>query len=313
MNNSICHITIASSIVLLCSHAIGQEVIKIVTPKRGNETIVITPDKPPQKLADLDQNYWNVFGNGTDQLLHTPKQLALGTLDSIPISIISNGKEKVRVNTWSIVDVGLIGLSSIGYGSINNPYGRATITFNKPGDKGYANIYLDNSHSGFLFIGSLGKPGGAEIEVDGTIKSRQGFVFPDGTVQKTAQIKGDTGPQGMQGPKGDKGDKGDRGDKGDVGARGPKGDAGPRGEAGPKGDKGDKGDGPVFWCASANGTTCSCGSSKLVSTVTSRADMVTSVEATMPNGKTCSASSVQNGVAPNATYHTGQVCICQGD
>jgi len=53
------------------------------------------------------------------------------------------------------------------------------------------------------------------------ISPRGGFEFPDGTVQITAQLKGE---------KGDKGDKGNRGDKGNPGPRGKKGDLGPKGK-----------------------------------------------------------------------------------
>jgi hypothetical protein len=119
--------------------------------------------------------------------------------------------------------------------------------------------------------------------VGGTVKARAGFVFPDGTTQLPAQIKGDTGPQGS---------KGDKGDKGDTGPQGPKGDA------------------ASLWCSAVNGGPCSCGSSREISRVYSRADAVTTVEVKLPNGSACTAGTVQIGVAP-ASYQAGQACLCE--
>lgn len=52
----------------------------------------------------------------------------------------------------------------------------------------------------------------------------------------SADLKGDTGPQGAQGPEGDTGPQGAQGPKGDIG---PQGVQGPKGDTGPQGLKGD--------------------------------------------------------------------------
>jgi len=88
----------------------------------------------------------------------------------------------------------------------------------------------------------------ASLTASGTIASTEGgFLFPDGTMQLTAQRIGPPGPQGLKGPRGDKGDigpqgsQGPKGDKGDIGPNGHEGPPGPAGPGGPKGDKGDPG------------------------------------------------------------------------
>lgn len=197
----------------------------------------VTPSKPPPvAIKQLDQNYWTASGNRTGKL-----ELTLGTWDAVPFSIISNGEARMRVNTWGVVDVGLVSLSSIGRGSIHNPIGRAGIYFHKLNDNDVANVFFDNSSTGVLYFGSEGKPGAARLEVDGTISSSGGYVFSDGTVQRTAQLRGD---------------KGDRGEKGDPGPEGRVGPTGPTGPTGPQGPKGE----PVaaFYCKAVDGGPCSC-------------------------------------------------------
>jgi hypothetical protein len=98
------------------------------------------------------------------------------------------------------------------------------------------------------------------LDVNGAIRTRSvGIVFPDATVQSTAQLVGPAGPQGAQGdpgaqgPQGDPGPQGSRGmagndgatgpqgPQGDPGATGPQGPTGPTGATGPQGPQGDPG------------------------------------------------------------------------
>jgi hypothetical protein len=80
------------------------------------------------------------------------------------------------------------------------------------------------------------------LSVDGMISSlADGFRFPDGTTQATAQL---VGPQGVQGPQGDpgvQGIQGPQGIQGAQGAQGPQGDPGPQGIQGIQGDPGPQG------------------------------------------------------------------------
>lgn len=71
------------------------------------------------------------------------------------------------------------------------------------------------------------------IQTQGSIQSSEGYKFPDGTVQITAQLKGDAGPQGNQGNPGPKGDPGPQGIPGPKGDRGPQGVPGVQGPPGP--------------------------------------------------------------------------------
>lgn len=160
--------------------------------------------------------------------------------------------------------------------------------------------------------GSLGVGTAApseRLDVNGRVRSRSGgFVFPDGTVQTTAQVAGPTGAQGPQGPVGPQGPQGPQGPEG--GPPGPQGDpgpVGPRGLAGPAGPQGPPGP-PVSTSAVCrdgiiNLNTPSCnslcsrgfiGSAFSPCTVTS-------------NTGSCSAESV---FANNQTF-LGRCCVCE--
>lgn len=90
-----------------------------------------------------------------------------------------------------------------------------------------------------------------KLEVDGMVSSREGFRFPDGSVQVTAAEGGQIGPQGPQGPPGPQGPMGPQGEpgtpggppgpEGPIGPRGPQGPRGPRGYTGPQGPQGPQG------------------------------------------------------------------------
>lgn len=85
--------------------------------------------------------------------------------------------------------------------------------------------------TGNVGIGTLAPT--EKLQVAGTLKVEgggNGIIFPDGSKQTTAMLKGDIGAKGDKGDigaKGDKGDVGAKGDKGDIGAKGDKGDPGP--------------------------------------------------------------------------------------
>ncbi|HVS20078.1 MAG TPA: FG-GAP-like repeat-containing protein [Planctomycetota bacterium] len=88
------------------------------------------------------------------------------------------------------------------------------------------------------------------LDVEGSVRARSGgFVFPDGTLQSTAQLVGPAGPVGPEGPQGADGSQGPQGLQGLMGPPGPQGDDGPEGDPGPVGATGPTGptgpEGPV--------------------------------------------------------------------
>ncbi|MEQ8844801.1 MAG: hypothetical protein RIB58_08085 [Phycisphaerales bacterium] len=93
------------------------------------------------------------------------------------------------------------------------------------------------------FVGINGVPTPSDpLTVNGRVRSLSGgFVFPDGTVQTTAQV---AGPPGPAGPPGRDGVRGPGGPIGDPGPPGPVGPAGPEGPPGPEGPRGPAGGPP---------------------------------------------------------------------
>ena len=88
-------------------------------------------------------------------------------------------------------------------------------------------------------MGILNNSPQAKLDVQGSVRSRSGgFVFPDGTIQQSADPVGPQGPLGSAGSAGPTGIMGDTGDKGPDGAAGPEGAAGPQGPTGPTGPTG---------------------------------------------------------------------------
>ena len=80
---------------------------------------------------------------------------------------------------------------------------------------------------------------GYKLDVAGSIRtSSGGIVFPDSTVQTTAQLVGPQGPIGPQGPQGVQGPQGPTGPQGPQGAQGAQGPQGPQGPVGPQGPPG---------------------------------------------------------------------------
>lgn len=68
-----------------------------------------------------------------------------------------------------------------------------------------------------------------------------GILFPDSTVQTTAQVAGPAGPQGPQGPAGNDGATGATGATGPQGPQGIQGPTGATGATGPQGPQGPQG------------------------------------------------------------------------
>ncbi len=113
-------------------------------------------------------------------------------------------------------------------------------------EKGSNKLYIANSTGIPLLSGdfSLGNVGinttnpGAKLHVEG-IAGVDGIMFPDGTLQLSAQM---IGPQGDPGPQGIQGDPGSQGKQGDTGLQGIQGDPGPQGIQGIQGIQGVSGD-----------------------------------------------------------------------
>ncbi len=95
---------------------------------------------------------------------------------------------------------------------------------------------------------------GAILHIGG-ISGVDGIMFPDGTLQLSAQmigpqgIQGDPGPQGIQGDPGPQGIQGIQGDPGPQGIQGDPGPQGIQGDPGPQGIPGDS-----HWLLSGNDT-----------------------------------------------------------
>lgn len=124
----------------------------------------------------------------------------------------------------------------------------------------------------------------ARLTVIGTIKSTEGYVFPDGTVQLTS----------IQGAKGPTGDKGITGDKGLTG------DTGPTGAPGPPGIR------TFAMCSNASNTAagnCDCGPSGVL---ISRAFSLGVCSAQADTGS-CNASGV---TTPAGVSFSGACCVC---
>lgn len=93
------------------------------------------------------------------------------------------------------------------------------------------------------------------VDVDGTVRARDGVEFADGSVLSTPTSVGvagpegpvgEVGPEGPSGPAGVDGPEGAQGPDGPQGAQGPAGPQGPQGPAGPQGPDGAQGPtGPV--------------------------------------------------------------------
>lgn len=126
-----------------------------------------------------------------------------------------------------------------------------------------------------------------DVEVGGSIRSRSGgVIFPDGTIQSTAQVQG---PKGDRGARGEKGDRGSRGPKGDIGLRGPKGE---------KGDIGPTGPSDTFVLCLGNNRMCNC---------LPRGELITA------QGGPCTVS-VPSSDSVNGTCSaspTGSCCLCR--
>lgn len=300
-------ISVCSMVSFSISFAAGE--LKPVSPGINIQKPDINIQKPLPDCGTICWGYWSLAGNKLSRLTN----FFLGTTDDTPLIIGTNNQERIRVRNYDSVKIGLINLSSF-FGNLQNHV--AVIHFLKDNeDEGKSNVNIANSTPGVLTITGAATPptNRGRLEVYGMINSRGsagGFMFPDGTVQKTAQT---TGPQGPKGDKGDPGPQGIKGDKGDLGSQGAKGDPGPQGPKGDKGDPGPKGDSAGIVCTSADGGTCNCGSAKLISMQTSRADGVTSVYVTLPGGKTCQGSTVQKGVGTGVSYYPGSACLCKVD
>ena len=294
-----------SVFVLLAGMHVAAGAADIQTPVSAGKalagTVVVQPVGP---LHVLDPAYWSISGNGqTDG-----KKNFLGTIDAQPLVFQTNGVEQMRL---AVNGLAWLRHLWIGYGTADGSKPAVPdITF-------YAapyNVNISAPTPGYVLINRAAGATGVilglagDLSADGKLISKKGgVVFPDGTLQATAQIKGDKGDKGdvgLQGPKGLTGDKGPTGAQGPVGAQGSKGDKGDPGPQGPKGDA------AGIWCAGTNGTPCSCGTSREVARQTSSAAMVTTVTVTTPTGQVCSGSTVQNGVAPSASYYTGSACLC---
>ncbi|OAB60335.1 hypothetical protein AY599_02545 [Leptolyngbya valderiana BDU 20041] len=153
-------------------------------------------------------------------------------------------------------------------------------------------LQVSNS-SGFVGIGTS-TPAEA-LDVNGRIRAGQGFMFPDGTVQTTAQLVGPAGPAGPAGPEGPRGERGPKGDQGDRGPIGPEGEQGPPGP-------------PVSTSA-----VCQDGdaglSTPLCSALCERgvvASALSPCEVTSDTGS-CSAISFDTG---GGTVRRGRCCVC---
>ncbi|MEQ8914927.1 MAG: hypothetical protein RIE03_21785, partial [Pseudomonadales bacterium] len=135
------------------------------------------------------------------------------------------------------------------------------------------------------------------LDVNGRIRAGQGFVFPDGTVQTTAQLVGPAGPAGPAGPEGPRGERGPKGDQGDQGPPGAQGEQGPPGP-------------PVSTSAVCQDgiiglPTPSC------SSICERgwiASVLTPCQVTSDTGD-CSATSAGGG--PTLPVYRGRCCVCE--
>ncbi len=92
---------------------------------------------------------------------------------------------------------------------------------------------------------------GAKLHVGG-ISGTDGIMFPDGTLQSSAQMIGPEGPQGNPGPQGIQGIQGDPGLQGIQGDQGSQGIQGIQGDQGPQGIQGIPGD--SHWLLNGNDT-----------------------------------------------------------
>lgn len=111
------------------------------------------------------------------------------------------------------------------------------VSLSRNGVSGLTVVDIDDPDAGpRLFLGQNRNVGirtdrpAYELDVVGQIRAQTGFVFPDGTVQTTAQLVGPAGPAGPVGPRGPlglPGPEGPRGPKGDDGDTGPQGPPGP--------------------------------------------------------------------------------------
>lgn len=267
---------------------------------------------------------WLLTGN----MITDPSTQFLGTTNPQPLIIRTNNEEAVRIEADGRVGIDLVDpdthaiyprtpLHVLGRISTGLDFESAGALTLFPPD-GFAWFHIDNGPSGGRPIGRLRfsfgeNPGDFEVmsllqngaigigtetpeerlTVNGRIQSSEGgFVFPDGTVQVTAQSEGPPGPTGAIGP---------RGATGPTGAIGPTGATGPRGPAGPPGP-------PVRTVAiCASGTRqnfgrCSCApGSRLISSTAS----VTGCTASSDTGS-CSAF----GFITGAVEFSGACCVC---
>lgn len=128
------------------------------------------------------------------------------------------------------------------------------------------------------------------INVSGS--SLGGIKFPDGTIQRTAQLVGPTGATGPQGAQGIQGIKGDTGSQGPIGFTGPQGATGNQGAAGPQGPAGTPGRAnTTSLCGWQGSTFCLSGWLLVGSTIASAGSGLT-LQCTGDNGLTqCTATS----------------------
>lgn len=88
--------------------------------------------------------------------------------------------------------------------------------------------------STFSHTGIGAAPSANQLEVGGSLHIASGeLIFPDGSLQSTAEVEGPQGPQGPAGPAGPQGPPGPQGVQGNAGPQGPRGLTGPQGPAGP--------------------------------------------------------------------------------
>lgn len=248
---------------------------------RPQPAVIDGPNVPVISIPRCEESpYWKINGN-----CETDQSNFLGTTGNGPLIFKAGNTEQMRIPASGSIRLRTL---SLGYGEE-----LPGVRFFDPTSK-RDSISITSTETGILEFtrsASGGEfvriKGGLSVYGDLSLAENGGIKFPDGKVSTRAELIGERGPIGLPGPKGDNGVDGAKG---------------------PKGDKGDKGDpGPALWCASANGASCNCGSSQLVATVSSRADMVTSVEVKLPGGQACSASTVMR----NNIYFPGNACLCK--
>ncbi len=168
--------------------------------KLGTDTTVRPDAKILPACETVCGGAWSTSGNPNGN------SAFLGTTDATPLVLRTNGQDRIRVaKDYDSVKVGLLNLSGV-FGTLSNR--QAVIHFLKAQEsEATSNVYLSNPSSGVLVLNGHAAPGAGRgrLEVNGVIRTfgnGGGVMFPDGTIQQTAQVKGDPGPIGPPGPPG---------------------------------------------------------------------------------------------------------------